>query len=342
MEKQGPSFVREHRSRLLVAVVVLVLALGATPEARAQEQRCTELGADCFCSEPMNTDQYRVYGGNPNFFGLDEPNTKRCPGSLGSGGGFIFYDPQGNPGSAGNDLYPVATGGLGLPAEVQWVWRNDSTGGISHATTHGTIMDDAAVKKVCWRYYVRYSDDYIGDETPTCNANKAHQANFNGRGPLLHADNMDHVGPNSQPKIRMDFFDRGNGYEVFLLSGGGSLRESDCSNEWCRAESCIDGNFDSGTDYYVWGEWVGVSSGKTYTFPRQYVGNGRDGGGMASPHINMYRQSDGSPGCLGHKWISHLIEARFGHRDPAAKIGASCEMEGTCGGGPPAAPQLLP
>ncbi len=339
-----------RKAGLLVALIAVAMGAGT---AQAQEQRCSDLGADCFCSEPMNTNQYKVYPGNSGFFGLNEPNSKRCPGQVGNDG-YIFYDGRGDPSKSNNKIHPVSAAGLDLPPEVQWVWRNTSRSGVSNATTHFDVMRDSSIKKVCWRYYVRYSNDYVGDETPSCNANKAHQAAFKGGGPLLHADNMDHVGSNSQPKIRMDFFDRGNGHRVFLLSGNGSLRESDCSNEWCRVETCMDGNFDSGTDYYVWSEWAGVASGKTYTFPRQYVGNNRDGGGMTGTQINMYRQSDGSPGCLGHKWISHLMEARFGHRDPSVTIGPACEMEGTCGGQaggggggggalpPPARPELLP
>ena len=39
----------------IVALVVLGLVWGASNEAGAAEQRCDALGANCVCSEPLNT-----------------------------------------------------------------------------------------------------------------------------------------------------------------------------------------------------------------------------------------------------------------------------------------------
>jgi hypothetical protein len=65
--------------------LAILLHLGAS-SALAEEQRCTELGASCVCSEPLNT---TTFAGGPDFWNPADSTTKQCSVESASPGGAI-------------------------------------------------------------------------------------------------------------------------------------------------------------------------------------------------------------------------------------------------------------
>ena len=65
------------------AVALAILLHLWASNAHAEEQRCTELGASCVCSEPLNT---TTFAGGPDFWNPADSTTKQCsvePASIG-------------------------------------------------------------------------------------------------------------------------------------------------------------------------------------------------------------------------------------------------------------------
>ncbi len=80
-------FINIPKFYLYLAVFGILLALSITltvPKAFAAEQRCGELGSNCVCSEPLNTNSivWNSGTGNPND---STPATKECS-AIGQGG----------------------------------------------------------------------------------------------------------------------------------------------------------------------------------------------------------------------------------------------------------------
>jgi hypothetical protein len=70
---------------VLAVAFAIFLDLWAS-HARAEEQRCAELGASCVCSEPMNT---TTFAGGPDFWNPADSTTKQCSVEAASTGGAI-------------------------------------------------------------------------------------------------------------------------------------------------------------------------------------------------------------------------------------------------------------
>jgi hypothetical protein len=64
---------------IMAAFLMMVAVLGAPLKGHAQEQRCSELGANCICSEPMNTSEFALPSGSGDFgIGFPDSGTKKC------------------------------------------------------------------------------------------------------------------------------------------------------------------------------------------------------------------------------------------------------------------------
>src|SRR6266849_8930167 len=61
--------------RLTQAIVLAALSLLWETNAQAEEQRCIGLGANCICSEPMNT---TTFAGGPSYWNPADSTTKEC------------------------------------------------------------------------------------------------------------------------------------------------------------------------------------------------------------------------------------------------------------------------
>jgi hypothetical protein len=72
--------------RLTRALVLGSLAVFWASNAQTQEQRCTALGANCICSEPLDT---TTFAGGPDFWNPADSTTKQCSVEAASIGGAI-------------------------------------------------------------------------------------------------------------------------------------------------------------------------------------------------------------------------------------------------------------
>src|SRR6267143_6892286 len=61
--------------RLTQAIVLAALSLLWATNAQAEEQRCIGLGANCICSEPLNT---TTFAGGLGFWNPADSTTKEC------------------------------------------------------------------------------------------------------------------------------------------------------------------------------------------------------------------------------------------------------------------------
>ena len=91
--------------------------------SNAAEQRCTELGSSCSCSEPLNTTSYTA---DPNGDGRwinpsDSPPATQCEGELGSAGSWY----------RNTHAKPEPAQQMPAGSSVATVWRNSASGGIS-------------------------------------------------------------------------------------------------------------------------------------------------------------------------------------------------------------------
>lgn len=295
-----------HFLRLTVpALGVVAIFVGS--DASAAEQRCGELGSACTCSEPLNSDQFALSG---QLADPADSTTKECRGI----------------GDAPEHNYPVdASQTDGLPSSVDYVWRSqvNSTGG---GRLNGVEQRSSDARRLCIRYYVRYSSDYQPKDKNvggTCEANKATQLDIGGGGGrcTMHNRGATTADPNDTFRIatKNDWTTGNNN-----LNSQGNLIFSDCKKEWCRYEVCMSGDLAAGRNISIDGYVVGLSSGKKLTWPRTQVGDCRAGGHVRTTWImNLYRQGT----CAGHKWFSHAMQAEW-DVDKGQYIGPAVEIEG--------------
>lgn len=176
-------------SRLLSVGVAAFSILVASAAHAAIEARCVELGANCTCSEPLDTDTYTMvpgvsWGWNPADTG---PSDKECNTS-GQQGAFVEID--GFP-----DRFTTVSDGAPLSAlppghtNARVLRLKDGAGGMfagvkfNHGEPHA---------RRGFRYYKYYSLDYsFTADVPLCNSSKWGQMGFNGAGtggPLMTED----------------------------------------------------------------------------------------------------------------------------------------------------------
>src|SRR5436309_3040298 len=98
----------------LTGLLAAAIVAGHAAAVGAAEQRCTELGANCSCSEPLNTNSFVL---NNIFYNPQDSVTKGCSGEIWFGN---------SPGS-GLSIDPES----GMPSgnSVSWVWTQTGNDG---------------------------------------------------------------------------------------------------------------------------------------------------------------------------------------------------------------------
>ena len=346
---------------LTVLVMMLAAWLGvvANPDpAQAQEARCTELGANCVCSEPLQMTGFAVHPGgswrNPN-----DSTVKECEVEYGLGAGWAIarsLDPliSSNPAvlaalPTGHSVNRFAT------------FPDGYTGGM--AIGHGMGPSTSFVKRVSLRWYEYYSPNYAFDDDPeSCNASKLFEMNSNVGGMITDIG----YGP---PSIY--------NFLTFNLAGSqdccgyGGLNVNMPTN---ILQTMGGPAFGSPSPYYSYyrGKWVrweivvvnrdsSVDPWEQHVYVKNITDNGAEyevasscdvGGNLAAPctqratavfnnfHVNGYRQDN----CPGTRAYSHLLFAGW-DTNAGQRIGAAVEIESGGGSGgdttPPAAPLNL-
>ena len=167
--------------KILLASTMLLLITTFTPissdnvyayNASGNEDRCEALGANCVCSEPMNTNNLVLKGNN---YSLDPKDTtaKECTGADGVAGGVIV----GNDKDSDPTSFIVAEnsssvlGALPSGNKVNFVIRgannNAGTGGAPFYIGHKA--DSKFIKRMAYRYYVYHTSDF--EFTQMCSGN---------------------------------------------------------------------------------------------------------------------------------------------------------------------------
>jgi hypothetical protein len=332
------------RSKLTGLLAMALIGLtGHGAPAYAVEQRCLDLGSNCDCAEALNTNVYvceNNQGGGPGscssggtafYHNPADSTSKECAGEI--GGGFALWAGNYYPSS----FTPVAQTGMPPGNSVTWVLRQ--TGNNARIVSNNP---DTSIKRVCSRFYQRFSPDYQGTGEGACTNNK------NIENPAYTA--------------AYNYLTQGGGTPGFSISysgwstGGGNITSSldymdhhNCMSQWCRFEECVSsgsGNIHDGTDITVEADIVGLNDGKHAHYGPRNIGNASGSYNFSWPYAG-YRAGT----CAGTREVSHVLDARW-TSNTGIWIGPAVEVEGgaTAGGTssapvpqpqPPQAPTLL-
>lgn len=328
----------------IIALVALGIFWGASNEVGAAEQRCDALGANCTCSEPLNTNSFAFVPSawwNPG-----DTMTKECvteaAGAIQDGSGFQYTAV-----TSGEDITHLPPGHTNT-----FVLRDTSTamGGFIGSK----FPSSAPTQRRAIRFYRYYSTDYtFAGESGCLNSNKIAQF---GR--------AFYEGP------------------MFTVVGGvWTIYDINTAFGWNVSIDCCvgpgPGNYDNGpATSAMKGKWWrfeiithNAAPGGTGTYFEEYIKNITDngpelhvldtsqtatypvganwstaqatnlhisGGNLDTMLVNSFR----GVGCSGFASTSHFLAAAW-NTDAGQRIGAALEIEGGGDVTPPLAPANL-
>jgi len=325
--------------RVLAIAAWLLVLLGVVRVASAAEQRCTDLGANCICSEPLNTNSL-VPASNPDYLNPADSTTKQC-------GTF-----QNAPVRPAADFSAVAA--YDLPAGINYVLRRRGNGGATTAqieTPIGASLHTSSTRRICLRWYTRLSADYQYKAAGVCESFKFGELQWaSGAGWGVHWDFAEGSGGGGERMTiaRFDSNSNGAAEDSYNLGNSGAWVSKYMKAEWTYAELCASGQIQAGLGISIEGYVRGVDSGKTRTWPKTLIGdacaqiypatnpaaNCGSAGTVGGLGINLYRGADqGGAGCTGTRDTTHFLVAAW-DSDAGQLIGAASEVEG---GTPPPA-----
>jgi hypothetical protein len=217
------------RGSSTLSMVIGAWTLLASVQAGASpEQRCTELGNQCICSEPMQTTTHD--GGKPYVFAAsgiptdpDDTSTKECP----------EFGYRGNIGV----IASAEDGFLPPGHSVSYVFKQSGSGEVR---LYAPDVNEPPNSTYCIRSYHRYDPTTTRPNASynSSTGNSQYKAITIG-GLYLNAHNPIQMGETSGGTFYR--------FDSALYGGGpqptyGSMDE--CRTNWCRYEQCAD--FDSG------------------------------------------------------------------------------------------------
>ena len=293
--------------------VVWTAGGGGGGGSAAVESRCTELGANCTCSETLNgTYSYPVGSEESADFAVSPDATECLPFEM---------EPVGGPGKFVSVTPPVALGSVAKVMEAKsppFAWLSAPAPKVT-------------TKRMCLRYYMMVSNDFSGIGNLSCPAqrNKIMQATFNGGGGTVVLAQMQErsdadpcTGPGFGPyrEIWLDTQISGT-----ILSP--SVRFSDCnvSTGWCRVEECVGSSNTLRTG--------GLKTIEAYVKPLSgpessaIVTESMAGSSGAYWGADLYH--GGGTGAVGSRFISHFMAAEL-DTNAGQRIGDTCEAVGGC------------
>ncbi|MEK7389373.1 MAG: hypothetical protein AAB036_06725 [Elusimicrobiota bacterium] len=341
----------------------LILVLGSVSSTRAAEQRCSDLGANCVCSEPFQMTGFTV--NNNTFWNpTDSTDSKQCNGE----GDFLGTGFAITRGRSPLDLFPEGNAtvlsrlpaGHGVSRYLRGPDRHQGIWFTGHTFPNGTQF----AARLSMRFYTYQSDEFtlVNEDNPTLGCN----AKF--------------MQFNNDMKIDQAYGD-GNMYNWFLIgnvardccysgpspaggqypSNGGNPVNPYWAGKWHRIEiittnrdaSASNGkhwrmqvyrkNVTDDTPEVLWFDTdqpnTQANPGPTPIIPKY---------GMSSAFntflVNFYRQENVAGQCQGYRALSYLMFAGW-DTNAGQRIGAAAEIEGALGGGgaaiPPSAPKNL-
>jgi hypothetical protein len=311
--------------RLTQALVLAALSLLWAPNAQAEEQRCNELGANCICSEPLNT---TTYAGGPDFWNPADSTTKECSVEAASIGGAVVRT------SATITSSTDATAMAALPSghTMSSFVRADDDHQGTFSVGHGLAVSSDFVRLAA-RWYVWHTPIFDFKGEGTCENSKIAEFNNDSR--------VDYTGG----------FHSYN-YLTFsppidcCVSGPGpdsGLASSQMKGKWWRFEAVLTNRAGPNYNMEFYGKNI-TDNGPELTLidlsTDGSVANLTPPSLMSQITSNNHRFSSAGS-CQGWLGISHYMMAGW-TTNAGQRIGAATELEG---GGldvtPPAAPTNL-
>ena len=321
---------RINPGRIVLLLAAAMLIPLVCTDAPAAEQRCTDLGGACICSEPLQDSSTRNIPNGHDF--SDSPNATECLDYETSSQRVSTIPEFGMPG--GNQVDRV----LRIAEDsdsVNWIRGAEST--------------PSDTRRMCVRYYATYDTDFsgVGENGKGCptERNKMVQFGFATHNVQLQ-ESVNPTGchgpgtPNPD-YLRIYLTNTSSGNYYLKNASGQNVTFDKCwaNTGWCRVEVCVGGEIAAGR-IYTEARITTLSNGDVYeaSQPRTPLINMGSFGDPSPTGADLYH-GQGSIGGLGDYYISHFMEAVWS-TDGGQWIGAASEIEG--GGGPlPLSPPIL-
>jgi hypothetical protein len=321
-----------NQIQLSICLGLLLIFMGLDLFAKNKEERCAELGNGCILSEPMNTNQYNYFDRSIN------QNVNQC---LNTHTIIDFGDTEGAgtkeatiPYIRCDRQFPVSTqnSDVGLPTgndQVNYVMRVDPDS-INHMVTYGNHIP-AGLNRICMRVYRKFSQNYKGFDF--CGANKQ-QEFWSSNGTAIQLSD----GGTNTGTIELWAGAMTNTPASNELDQVGRITYHDCKNNWCRQEICISSEEDiknfKGIYLEGYTTQVGVENPIRADYQRTYVGEHKNGGGLAELWVTTgYRErcASNTAAEAGYHYVSHGMAAGWSNWNPSMEaqyIGVATEIEG--------------
>jgi hypothetical protein len=330
-----------------LALVAWGLWLGATVSEAANEALCGTLGANCICSEPLNTNSYPVHSGQPAYFNPADTtgSDKQCSGESPSIVGYALVDGSGFRYQAVNSGEAITN----LPSghTNTWILRtNDGGGGqfLGHV-----FPGSAPTGRRSIRFYLYYSSNYgwVGGSCANSNKIAQMQMSSGGGGPIFTetAWSFYAIGPNE------GWSQGGNGCCVGPGPGQSAAGPSLTSirGKWIRYELILRNATTSGvsslqfymknvTDNTPEIRLVDTTVPATMADGLNWTSTMASQLGQTGQHDMMVIDWFRNGTCTGFKGASHYLAAAWA-TDSNQRIGAAVEIEGD--GTPPGPAPIL-
>jgi len=306
----------------------------------ANEARCTALGANCICSEPMNTNSWVDAGSGQNWNPGDTTSSDKQCGSyngvanapLSTSGGV-----QSSPASSGEDIAALPAG-----KSVTFVLRMATENGafFGHRAAAGAPTALRAV-----RFYKYYSTAYNSQSNTgsSCNANKLAQFGPTfPQGPIftfeggewsiydintslgwnLTVDCCNGPGPGNRDAGPGLSGLRGNWWRIEIVTHNAAP-----SGPGTTFDMYIKNVTTNGPELHVLDTSQSLIGGLGNTWIAPLTTGLHPVGNLDAMTIDMFRATNGSTACAGFASYSHFLYAAWS-TDAGQRIGAATEIEG--------------
>lgn len=349
--------IRMRQLTQVIALVTLGIFWGASNEAGAAEQRCNELGANCICSEPLNSATYTTLFGYD--FNPADTTTKECTKATPSAPGSVLEDGQGF-------RYVAETSGemfTNMPnrsPSITRILRTKTTaegngGGGGEFIGHQFAAGVTPIRR-SWRGYLYFSNDYELYTNPTCvNSTKIIQMGHDSALSAVLSEsssNYEMYGWTGWNFGVLDCCIRGPGGSATW----GTYTASNIRGKWFRFEMVMTNTATSGsvpTTFTIYMKNITDDLPEVTIIDSTVPTTQPAGAGWTSTiattmkpsatnwdqvFFDLFRRDT----CAGFKGMSHIMTAAWS-TDSGQRIGAASEIEGGGGGDtvPPVPPTNL-
>jgi len=305
----------------------------------ANEARCTALGANCVCSEPMNTNSWVDAGSGQNWNPADTTSSDKQCGDYNAvaNAPLSASSLQSTPVSSGEDIAALPGGHT-----VTWVLRMDTENGafFGHRAAAGTPTALRAI-----RFYKYYSTAYNSQSNTgaSCNANKLAQFGpaFQ-QGPIftfeggewsiydintslgwnLTVDCCTGPGPGNRDAGPGLSGLRGNWWRIEIV-----MHNAAPTGPGTTFDMYIKNVTTNGPELHVLDTSQSLLGGVSNTWIAPLTTGLHPQSNIDAMTIDMFRSTNGSTPCAGFASYSHFLYAAWS-TDAGQRIGAAKEIEG--------------